>query len=177
MSMESVRTAFVQAAAGRLRLDHAGLAYQGEAQVLSFTGWHADGTPFALVTAPFVASPTLRARRAAQDIIQAHGGAPALPAPAGVPINTTRRRIDMSQKGSGLARLMGGLRSLDASADALATRLETAMGSLQTEMATTSQIVTNVETSVGDLRAINAQYSNGGPPLPTSDGSGGSSGA
>jgi hypothetical protein len=52
-----------------------------------------------------------------------------------------------------------------------------ATGSLETEMATTSQIVTNVETSVGDLRAINAQYSNGGPPLPTSDGSGGSSGA
>ena len=68
----------------------------------------------------------------------------------------------MSQKGSGLARLMGGLKSLDASADALATRLESAMGTLQTEMATTAQIVGNVETSVDDLRSINAQYSNGG---------------
>ena len=77
----------------------------------------------------------------------------------------------MSQKGSGLARLMGGLKNLDASADALATRLETAMSGLQSEMTTTAQIVTNVESSVGDLRAINAQYSNGGPALPTSDGS------
>ena len=175
MSMESVRVAFVQAAAGRLRLDHAGLAYQGPSQVLSFTGWHADGTPFALVTAPFADSPTLRARRAAQDIIQAHGAPPAAPPPA--PSGSPRRRIDMSQKGSGLARLMGGLKSLDASADALATRLETAMGSLQTEMTTTAQIVTNVETSVNDLRSINAQYSNGGPPLPTSGGSAGSSSA
>jgi hypothetical protein len=32
----------------------------------------------------------------------------------------------MSQKGSGLARLMGGLKSLDANADALAERLEAA---------------------------------------------------
>jgi hypothetical protein len=175
MSMENVRAAFVQAAAGRLRLDHAGLTYQGQSQVLSFTGWHADGTPFALVTAPFGDSPTLRARRAAQDIIQAHG-APPPAAPAHAPIGSPRRRIDMSQKGSGLARLMGGLKSLDASADALATRLEAAMGSLQAEMTTTAQVVANVETSVNDLRAINAQYSNGGPPLPTSGGSGGSSG-
>lgn len=77
----------------------------------------------------------------------------------------------MSQKGSGLARLMGGLKSLDASADALATRLETAMANLQAEMATTTQIVGNVETSVNDLRGINAQYSNGVPALPTSDAS------
>ena len=43
----------------------------------------------------------------------------------------------MSQKGSGLARLMGGLRSRDADADALAARLEAAMANLQGEMART----------------------------------------
>jgi hypothetical protein len=175
MSMEDVRIAFLHAAEGQLRLDHAGLSYQGLFQVLAFTGWHADGTPFAMVTAPFDDSPTLRARRAAQDIIQAHAGAPSSPAPASAPVASLRRRIDMSQKGSGLARLMGGLKNLDASADALATRLETAMSGLQAEMTTTAQIVANVESSVGDLRAINAQYSNGGPPLPTSTASGGSS--
>jgi hypothetical protein len=171
MSMEDVRISFLHAAAGQLRLDHAGLSYQGPSQVLSFTGWHADGTPFAMVTAPFGGSPTLRARRAAEDIIQAHTGAPPSAAPASAPIASLRRHVDMSQKGSGLARLMGGLKNLDASADALATRLEAAMSGLQAEMTTTAQIVTNVESSVGDLRAINAQYSNGGPPLPTSGGS------
>lgn len=69
--------------------------------------------------------------------------------------------LAMSQKGSGLARLMGNMRALDAQADGLATRLETAMTNLTTEMATTEQIVGNVESSVTDLRAVNALYSNG----------------
>ena len=77
----------------------------------------------------------------------------------------------MSQKGSGLARLMGGLRSLDADADALASRLEAAMANLTAEMATTTQIVGHVEGSVNDLRAVNALYSNGAPnPTPSSSG-------
>ncbi len=164
MSMHAVRAAFADAAGGGLRLDHAGLAYQGGRQVLSFTGWHVDGTPFALVTAPFDGNPVIRAGEVARDIIATHTG----------PMQTPRSTI-MSQKGSGLARLMGGLKNLDASADALATRLEAAMASLQGEMATTQQIVGNVESSVADLRAVNALYSNGGPPLPTSGGSSGSS--
>jgi hypothetical protein len=175
MGMENIRVAFLHAAEGRLRLDHAGMTYRGLSQVLSFTGWHSDGTPFAMVTAPFDGSPTVRARRAARDIIQAHAGAPLSPAPISAPISSLRRQIDMSQKGSGLARLMGGLKSLDDSADALATRLETAIERLQAEMATTTQIVSNVESSVNDLRSVNALYSNGGSPLPTSAGSAGPS--
>ncbi len=164
MSMHAVRIAFTDAAAGELRLDHAGLHYQGNRQVLSFTGWHADGTPFAMVTAPFESNPVTRAGEVARDIVAAHAG----------PIQTLRSKV-MSQKGSGLARLMGGLKSLDAGADALATRLEAAMANLQGEMATTTQIVGNVEASVADLRSVNALYSNGGPALPTSPGSPGPS--
>src|SRR6201992_3793455 len=52
MSMEDVRISFLHAAAGQLRLDHAGLSYQGPSQVLSFTGWHADGTALPTGTAP-----------------------------------------------------------------------------------------------------------------------------
>jgi len=164
MSMHAVRIAFTDAAAGELRLDHAGLSYQGNWQVLSFTGWHGDGTPFAMVTAAFAGNPVTRASEVARDIVAAHAG----------PIQTHRSKM-MSQKGSGLARLMGGLKNLDAGADALATRLEAAMANLQGEMATTTQIVGNVEASVADLRSVNALYSNGGPPLPTSAGSQGSS--
>lgn len=77
----------------------------------------------------------------------------------------------MSQKGSGLARLMGGLRSLDSDADTLAGRLEAALANLTAEMATTTKIVGNVEASVGDLRAVHALYSNGAPsPMPGSSG-------
>jgi len=160
MGIASVRSAFLAAADGRLRLDHAGLSYHNSHQVLSFTGWHADGAPFAMVTAPFDGHPVERAAQAALAIIAAHGQ------PAATRGNTT-----MSQKGSGLARLMGGLKSLDANADALATRLEAAMASLQGEMATTTQIVGNVESSVNDLRSVNALYSNGAPsPTPGSSG-------
>lgn len=176
MGMEGVRIAFLHAAEGRLRLDHAGLTYKDGAQVLSFTGWHADGTPFALVTAPFGGDVQRRARTAARDIIAAHGGG-AQAADAPPPIQHLRRQVTMSQKGSGLARLMGGLKTLDASADALATRLESALAAMTTEMATTTQIVGNVEQSVADLQAVNRLYSNGGPPLPSSVGSPAPSGA
>jgi hypothetical protein len=167
MGIANVRSAFLAAANGRLRLDHAGLSYQNSHQVLSFTGWHADGAPFAMVTAPFDDDPVLRAAHVARDIIAAYVGRP-----AAAPINQLRSTVAMSQKGSGLARLMGGLRSLDADADALAGRLETAMTNLSAEMATTTQIVGNVESSVNDLRTVNALYSNGAPsPTPGSSGS------
>jgi hypothetical protein len=164
MGIASVRSAFLAAADGRLRLDHAGLAYRDSHQVLSFTGWHADGAPFAMVTAPFDDDPVLRAAQVARDIIAAYVGRR-----AAAPINELRSKIAMSQKGSGLARLMGSLRSLDADADALASRLEAAMANLSAEMATTTHIVGNVESSVSDLRAVNALYSNGAPsPTPGS---------
>ncbi len=162
MSIAAVRSAFQAAAAGQLRLEHAGLTYHGNHQVLTFTGWHADGMPFAMATAPFDGHPVERAAQAALAIIAAHGH------PA-----DTKGKTSMSQKGSGLARLMGGLRSLDTDADALATRLETAMANLSAEMATTTQIVGNVENSVTDLRSVNALYSNGAPALPMSGGSSG----
>ena len=170
MGIANVRSAFLAAADKRLRLDHAGLSYHNSHQVLSFTGWHADGAPFAMVTAPFDDDPVLRAAQVARDIIAAYVGRPA---PA--PINQPRSNIAMSQKGSGLARLMGGLRSLDADADALASRLEAAMANLSAEMATTTQIVGNVESSASDLRAVNALYSNG-TPSPTVGSSGPSQG-
>jgi hypothetical protein len=180
MGMEGVRTAFLHAAAGRLRLDHAGLTYRDGAQILALTGWHADGTPFALVTAPFCGDVQRRARQAACNIVAAHAGAGEAAAPqaaeAATSIEATNGEVTMSQKGSGLARLMGGLKNLDAGADALAGRLETALAAMATEMATTSQIVGNVEQSVADLQAVNRLYSNGGPPLPSSAASSASSG-
>ncbi len=174
MGMDGVRAAFVDAAQGRLRLEHAGLGYRGNAQVLSLTGWHADGTPFAFATAPFSGDVQTRARQAARDLIAAHAGTTP-PAPKeSTPL--LRRDSTMSQKGSGLARLMGGLKNLDAGADALAVRLETALAAMTAEMATTAQIVGNVEQSAADLQAVNRLYSNGGPPLPSSGGSSAPSG-
>ncbi len=179
MGMDGVRAAFRDAAQGRLRLEHAGLDYRGSAQVLSFTGWHANGTPFAFVTAPFMGDVLARTRQAARDLIAAHAGMPppATTNPSTPSTPSLRRDVTMSQKGSGLAPQMGGLKNLDAGADALAARLETALAAMATEMATTTQIIGNVEQSAADLQAVNRLYSNGGPPLPSSGGSSGPSGA
>jgi hypothetical protein len=88
MSIEAIRSAFMAAGEGVLRLTHAGLAYQDSHQVLTFAGWHADGTPFAMATAPFDGHPVERAAQAALAIIAAHGR------PAATRGNTT-----MSAKG------------------------------------------------------------------------------
>jgi len=169
MGMEAVRIAFLHAAEGKLRLDHLGMAHQDNTPVLVVTGWHADGAPFAMTTAPFTGNPQVRARQAARDIVAAHGGSQ-----EPVQIESLRRQVHMSQKGSGLARLMGGLKNLDESADALATRLEAAMSGLHDEMATTTAVIGNVEKSVNDLKSVNALYSNGGAAVGNSSTNSGS---
>src|SRR5215831_1742314 len=114
MGIANVRSAFLAAAGGRLRLDHAVLSYQDSHQVLSFTGWHADGAPFAMVTAPFDDDPVMRAVQVARDIVAAAVGRPAR-----APINELRSKL-MSQKGSRSARHFGGVRSIDTEAHAAA---------------------------------------------------------
>jgi hypothetical protein len=193
MSIEAARVAFLHAAAGGLRLEKFLLGYdRNSRQFLTVTGWHADGAPFATTTATFEGNPIVRGAQLARDVISAHKGTiqsaekprvtgdnPPNPAVVGQ-LNELYRQLAaqaassggklegnrMSQKGSGLARLMGGLRDLDTNADALASRLEAAMANLTAEMATTQQVVGNVESSVNDLKAVNALYSNG-PPSPT----------
>jgi hypothetical protein len=169
MSIEAIRSAFQAAAGNELRLERVNLTYSTGHQVLTFTGWHSTGLPFAVTTAPFDGHPVERAGKAATAIIAAHG-VPTLEAELLLTALAGRHKEKpMSQKGSGLARLMGGLRALDSGADALAGRLETAMANLTAEMATTTQIVGNVEASVNDLKAVNALYSNGMPsPTPGS---------
>jgi hypothetical protein len=44
MSIEAIRSAFMAAGKGVVRLTHAGLAYKDSRQVLTCAGWHADGT-------------------------------------------------------------------------------------------------------------------------------------
>lgn len=165
MSIATARIAFQAAGGPALRLSGLELRYLGNRQVLAVSGWHADGTPFARATPPFDGSPLAAAADLAKRIVAAHGRQQ----------ENSRSNPTMSQKGSGLARLMGGLKALDEGADALAGRLETALGNLNAEMATTTQIVGNVEQSVEDLRAVNRLYSNGPAAAGNSSGSSGQS--
>jgi len=176
--MLDVRANFDQAAGSDLRLDKFTLTRaDGGGWVLSVAGWHADGTPFAIVTAPFRVHPEIRARELARDIIRSHTGLsvpatpvaqPVAPSREPAPVQHLRSYFEMSKKGSGLARLVGSLKDTDTIADKLADRLEAALKNLAAEMATTEMVVGNVEQSVSDLRAVNAQYSNGDPTIASS---------
>lgn len=152
---DDIKRAFAEAASGEIELNNAQVKYvpfaNGPAGMrLAFTGWHADGTPFAFVSAAFAGDPHQRARQIAEDLITAHTG---------------RRPPQMSRRASGLARLMTTIKTIDTEADALATDLETASTRVRTEMAVTRQIVGTVNQAADELQAINAEYSNGSPPL------------
>jgi hypothetical protein len=78
VGIDNISTLFEAAGQGRLKLHTAGLSYvDNNEQVLKFTGWHADGTPFAFVSAPFASDPHTRAIQVAHDLIVAHTGKPA----------------------------------------------------------------------------------------------------
>ena len=78
MAANLLRTAFLAAGKGRLRLASAGQTSDGR---LKFTGWHHDGTPFAFVSSRFTGDPLDRAAQIAQDLITAHTGDHLMSAP------------------------------------------------------------------------------------------------
>lgn len=74
VGIQDIEGLFRSAAPGII-LHHAGLSYGPlNAQVLKFTGWHADGTPFAYVSAPFFGDPHTRSIQIAHDLVVAHTG-------------------------------------------------------------------------------------------------------
>lgn len=78
--MPTVRSGFIGAARGRLRLDQASLHYIEGKQQLRLTGWHNDGppfgVPFAVISKPFDGDPVSRAEQIAIDLISAYTGKP-----------------------------------------------------------------------------------------------------
>lgn len=154
MGIWDVRAAIEAASAGQITLQIAKVDSAGAQKILSLAGWHMDGTPFAVRSAPFDGDPRTRAREIAWDLIRLHYG-----------------EKHMSAKVSGLARLMTTLGRINDGADSLASRLETACAALDGEMATTTQIVGSVEMAHTQLRDVNRLYSNGGPAGPLADSS------
>jgi hypothetical protein len=49
-------------------------AEASEGYILTASGFHADGTPYAFASAPFIGDPVSRAEHAAADIVKAHTG-------------------------------------------------------------------------------------------------------
>lgn len=161
MTTDDIRAAFVEAAAPGVTLHDAQIEYapagdsrwlletDGKTQRLKFTGWHADGTPFAFVSAAFAGDPIEQTRNIAHSLSAAHTG--------------TRSIDPMSRPASGLARLLDALKSIDIDANATAAEFEAQSARVHGALAVTKQIVGTVKQAADDLEAVNAQYSNGGP--------------
>ena len=82
MGIADIREAFLSGADGYLDVRDVGLRYAEDGrQILQFTGWHRDGTPFAFVSAAFAGDPGTRAAEITVDLIAAHRGTSCMPAP------------------------------------------------------------------------------------------------
>src|SRR5258707_245027 len=103
----AIRTTFIGTAGGKLRLESTGMTEESHGRRLHFTGFHRDGTPFVVLSAPFTGSPLERAAQMAADIITTHTGVPYMPAPAVVSglAQTLRSRLtEVTKRGAGLHR-------------------------------------------------------------------------
>lgn len=151
MSTHTLREAFLAAAQGALRLQDAGLSYSGPAQVLKFTGWHDDGLPFAFVSAPFIGDPMQRAAQISRDLIAAHTGTPAMPAPPAI---------------GGLAAILReSLTSATARASQIGADAKAHVANLHTVLDTAEGVVNEVKTAATDIQAALGLSTNGGPAL------------
>jgi hypothetical protein len=150
MSMPAVRSAFVAAAAGALRLKDASLAYAGAAQVLKLTGWHDDGLPFAFVSAPFTGDPVERARAIARDLVAAHTGN-TMPAPA--PITSLAQT------------LRGELTNATARAAQIGAEAKAQVANLHAVLDSAEGAVNEVKAAAAEIQSALGLSTNGGPPL------------
>ena len=161
MGMADVRAAFTNAARGRLTLNRAGLSYQANKQVLAFTGFHADGTPFAFLSAPFIGDPYERAREVALDLIRAHTGIPAprqAPPPKGPSMPAPQPIKDLASV------LRQSLQSATDRAKQIAGDVQGSVANLHTQMDSAEKIKSEIDSAASEIQhAIGMD--NGGPSL------------
>ena len=145
----AIRNTFIGTAGGRLRLESAGMTIESHGTRLHFTGFHRDGTPFVVLSAPFTASPIERAAQMAADIITTHTGVTFMPAPAVV---------------SGLAQtLRSRLTEVTKRADDISLRANSAVDNLNTVLDSAEGVIRDVDTAAADVQSALGLNTNGGP--------------
>lgn len=149
MSIEDIRQAFVKHGRGDLKLSRARIRYPpGGKQILQFTGWHSDGTPFAVQSAPFKGCPVQRTGEMASDLVRLHQGWPASPQTseafmAGVDLQirglsdiVKRAREGIAQARSSTDKVGVSAKALASSADAIAKQIDQAREDIEFEATT-----------------------------------------
>ena len=145
----AIRATFIGTAGGKLRLESTGMTQESHGRRLHFTGFHRDGTPFVVLSAPFTGSPIERAAQMAADIITTHTGVPYMPAPAVV---------------SGLAQtLRSRLTEVTKRADEIGLRANSAVDNLNTVLDSAEGVIRDVDNAAADVQSALGLATNGGP--------------
>lgn len=183
--MDGVRAAFIEAADGKLRLDHAELEYKDSHQFLSFTGWRSDGSTFSIATEPFDGNPQLRAMQAARDLLTQQGITPPLvltDKPLTTNVTQGLAQFDRSlAKATQAVNRMGKLqqiaqrapavvRGLEDRADKLGQRLDALESKGNSTFDRWATHLSEQESAISEAENAINQLSNGAPagPLPGS---------
>ena len=145
----AIRATFTGTAGGKLRLESTGLTEESHGCRLHFTGFHHDGTPFVVLSAPFSGSPIERAAQMAADIVTTHTGVQFMPAPAAI---------------SGLAQtLRSRLTEVTKRADEIGLRANSAVDNLNTVLDSAEGVIRDVDTAAADVQSALGLNTNGGP--------------
>jgi hypothetical protein len=176
MAIEDVRAAFLAASPPGVKLHDATMRYDDAGrQILGFTGWHTDGTPFAFASAPFAGNPAQRAAEIAIDLMLAHSGTVPAPKPT-VPLPSDYlavRRKNWTGQATAMptppinglaATLREQLKAATARADAIAAKAKDSVGNLHAVLDTAEATVKQVDAAAADIQSA-LGMSNGGPPL------------
>jgi hypothetical protein len=156
MGIADIRQAFTAAARGHLHVKDVGMRYTNDGgQVLHFTGWHRDGTPFAFVSSSFFGDPDQRAAEIAEHLLIAHTGIRSMPAPAPIKALAQTLREHLAQA--------------TARADRVAVRASESVSNLHGVLDTADAVVKEVDAAAADIQAALGINTNSGPGGPLSE--------
>jgi hypothetical protein len=156
MSMVDVRAAFERAGSGQLRLHHAAMRYERGGQVLDFTGYHKDGTPFAFVSAPFKTDPMQRAGEIGHDLVRAHTGTPPQSSSGTKPMPTPKPIAGLADV------LRNNLAAASARAEKLATDVKGSVDNLHARLDDAEKVKAGIDAASADIQQA-LGMDNGGP--------------
>jgi hypothetical protein len=147
----AIRATFLGTAGDKLRLETTAMVQESSGRRLHFTGFHADGTPFAVESAPFTGSPIERAAQMAADVLTTHTGVPFMPAPAAI---------------AGLATtLREALKAATDRANSVGARATSSVANLNGVLDTAEGVIKGVDAAAADVQAALGLNTNGGDPL------------
>jgi hypothetical protein len=145
----AIRNSFLGTADGLLRLETTALVEESHGRRLHFTGFHRDGTPFAVESALFTTSPLARAAQIAQDIITTHTGVQFMPAPVAI---------------AGLAQtLRERLTAVTERAGALSARAGSTVENFNAVLDSAESVLKEVDGAAAEVQAALGLSTNGGP--------------